>query len=157
MTSVIAQHGSIRRPSSGALGVLAAITPITMLLAWLAVTGWDVTSRSFAFAAVEYTIGGVSAGWIVGSRVDRSVAGHIIGLAAYGVVGWLVLLPINAAGAVWNDLQGGPMSDALAIVVAGSGYLLYGLIVGVSVFAFLLPVGAGWIVTFLLVRRAFDR
>jgi hypothetical protein len=128
-----------------------------MLLAWLAISGWDITSRSFAFAAAEYTIGGVSAGWIVGSRVDRSVEGYVIGLVAYGFVGWLVLLPINVARAVWNDAQGGRASDVLAIVVAGSSYLLYGLIAGVYVFAFLLPVGAGWTVTFLILRRVFQR
>jgi hypothetical protein len=153
----LAHDGLTPRPSGGRLGALAAVTPITMLLAWLLISGWDINTRSFAFAAAEYAIAGVSAGWIVGSRVDRSVAGGVIGAVAYGFVGWLVLVPINVAGAVWSDAQAGRVSDVLGIAAAAGGYLMYGLIVGAYVFAFLLPVGAGWMVTFVLLSRVLGR
>ena len=153
----LAHDGLTPRPSGGRLGALATVTPITMLLAWLLISGWDINTRSFAFAAAEYAIAGVSAGWIVGSRVDRSVAGGVIGAVAYGFVGWLVLVPINVAGAVWSDAQAGRVSDVLGIAAAAGGYLMYGLIVGAYVFAFLLPVGAGWMVTFVLLSRVLGR
>ena len=80
-----------------------------------------------------------------------------IGLVAYGLVAYLLLLPLNVVGATWEDVAAGRTSGAIELVVAAGLYLLYGLVSGIWVAVFLLPFGAGWMVTFLILRRAFER
>ena len=142
---------------AGRLGAVAAVTPMAMYLAWIAISGWSGDARQFALAAAEITLGAVAAGWIVGGRVGRSVAASLLGLVAYGFVAWLVLLPLNVAGSTWEDVRSGRVSDLLGVVVAAGGYLLYGLVSGIYALVFLLPFGAGWVVTFLILRRIFER
>ena len=106
---------------------------------------------------LEITLGAVVAGWIVGGCVGRSIPGHILGLVSYGFVGWLVLVPLNVAGSTVADLQDGRISGLLEIVVAAVGYVVYSLPTGIYAVLFLLPFGAAWIITFVLLRRALDR
>ena len=153
----LAHDGPAPRPGAGRLGAVAAVTPIAMYLAWIAISGWSGDARQFALAAAEITLGAVAAGWIVGGRVGRSVAASLLGLVAYGFVAWLVLLPLNVAGSTWEDVRSGRVSDLLGVVVAAGGYLLYGLVSGIYALVFLLPFGAGWVVTFLILRRIFER
>jgi hypothetical protein len=128
-----------------------------MYLAWNAIVGWGDTSGVFLLATIEITIGAVVAGWIVGGRVRRSTTGHILGLVAYGFVGGLVLLPINVAGSTLGDVRAGSVSGLPEIVGAAVGYLAYGVVSAVYVSVFLLPFGAAWLVTFLLLRRVFGQ
>ena len=130
---------------------------MAMYLAWIAITGWGGDASQFALATAEITLGAVAAGWIVGGRLGRSVAASLLGLVSYGFVAWLVLLPLNVAGSTWEDVRSGRVSDLLGVVVAAGGYLLYGLVSGIYALVFLLPFGTGWMVTFLILRRIFER
>jgi hypothetical protein len=156
-TDVLADVGPARRRSAGRLGALAGVTPLAMFGAWIAISGWGGTAGEFVRAAAEIALGSIVAGWIVGGRLGRSIAARLIGLVAYGYVAWLVLLPLNVAGSTWEELRSGQVSDPVGVVLAAGGYLLYGLVSGIYAAVFLLPFGAGWIVTFLLLRRAFQR
>jgi hypothetical protein len=127
-----------------------------MYLAWNWISGWWGDASRFALATAAITLGAVVAGWIVGRRLGRSVAGIALGIVAYGFVAYLVLLPLNIAGSIWEDVQSSRVSDMLGVVVAGGGYLLYGLVTAFYVSMFLLPFGAGWVVTFLILRRIFE-
>ena len=153
----LAHDGPTRRPSAGRLGALGAVTPVAMYLAWIAIAGWGGDVSQFVLRTAELTLGAVAAGWIVGGRLGRSIGASLLGFVVYGFVGWLVLFPLNIAGSTWQDVQSGRVSDLLGVVVAAGGYLLYGLVTGIYVSLFLLPFGAGWIATFLLLRRAFER
>ena len=156
-TRSVADGGSAGRPSGGRLGVLAAIAPVTMFLAWNLIAGWGSSGGAFLLTTLEITLGAVVAGWIVGGRVGRSVPGHILGLVAYGLVGALVLLPLNVAGSTLGDVQAGRISGVLEVVVATAGYLVYGFVSAAYIAVFLLPFGAAWMVTVVLLRRALDR
>ncbi len=125
--------------------------------AWIGISGWGGSSSQFALSSAAIALGAVVAGWIVGGRMGRSIPGHLLGLAAYGFVARLVLLPLGVAGSTWEDVQSGRASDLAGIVLAAGGYLLYGAVSGIYTLVFLLPFGAGWIVTFLILRRAFER
>jgi hypothetical protein len=127
-----------------------------MYLAWNAISGWWGDASRFALATAAITLGAVAAGWIVGGRLGRSVAGIVLGLVVYGFVAYLVLLPLNIAGSTWEDLRSGRISDLLGVVVAAGGYLLYGLVTAFYLSLFLLPFGAGWMATFLILRRIFQ-
>ena len=71
---------------------------------------------------------------------------------------WLVLLPLNVVGSTLGDIQAGRVSGLArgrrrgrrVLPSTASSSAIY-----VSVF--LLPFGAGWIVTFVLLRRALGR
>ena len=128
-----------------------------MYVAWLAITGWGGTAGEFALATVEIALGAIVAGWIVGGHVGRSIGSRLLGLFAYVFVARLVLLPLNVLGSTWDDVQSGRVSDFPAILVAAGGYLLYGLVSAIYTVVFLLPFGAGWIVTYLILRRVFAR
>lgn len=128
-----------------------------MYLAWNAIAGWGGSASEFALATLEITLGAVAAGWILGRRVGPSIPGHILGLAAYGFVGELVVLPINLVGSTFGDIQAGRVSGLLEVVGAAVGYVVYGFVSAVYLSVFLLPFGAGWMITFLLLRRAFGR
>lgn len=156
-TEVLARDGPRRRPSAGRLGALASVTPIAMYGAWIAISGWGGSASQFVLAGAEITLGAVVAGWIVGGRMGRSIPGHLLGLVAYGFVAWLVLLPLSVVGSTWEDVRSGRVSDLAGVVLAAGGYLLYGAVSGIYALIFLLPFGAGWIVTFLILRRVFDR
>ena len=153
----LAHDGPTRRPSAGRIGALAAVTPVAMYLTWIAISGWGGDPNRFALATVELTLGAVASGWILGGRLGRSVAASLLGFVAYGFVAYLLLLPLNVAGSTWEDVQSGRVSDLLGVVVAAGGYVLYGLTTGIYVSLFLLPFGAGWMVTFLLLRRVSER
>jgi hypothetical protein len=103
------------------------------------------------------SLGAVAAGWIVGGRLGRSIPARLLGLVAYGFVAWLVLLPLGVAGSTWEELHAGRVSDLLGVVASAGGFLLYGAVSGLYAVVFLLPFGAGWLVTFLLLLRAFGR
>jgi hypothetical protein len=136
---------------------LAAATPIAMLGAWIVISGWGGTTGQFVLSAAQFALGAVVAGWIVSRRLGRSIPGRLVGIVAYGLVGWLVVLPLNVVGSTWEELQAGRVSDPVDLVLAAGGYLLYGAVSAVYAVVFLLPFGAGWLVTFLLLRRAFER
>jgi hypothetical protein len=156
-TSAFAHDGPTRPPFAGRLGALAGVTPIAMFGAWVAISGWGGAPIELVRGRVAISLGAVAAGWIIGVRLGDSITGLLVGLVTYGPVAYLLLLPLNVAGATFGDLQAGRLSDAVGIVVAATGYLLYGLVAGIYTFVFLLPFGAGWIVTFLILRRVFER
>ena len=156
-TRAVADGGSAGRPSGGRLGALAAVTPVTMYLAWNAIAGWGSSGGAFLLATLEITLGAVVAGWIVGGRVGRSIPGHILGLVAYGFVGAARPPAAQRRRLDSGDLQDGRISGLLEIVVAAVGYVVYSLLIGIYAVLFLLPFGAAWIVTFVLLRRALGR
>jgi hypothetical protein len=125
-----------------------------MFGAWILITGWGGTASEIARGVGVVAVVAAVAGWIVGSRLGRSIPGSL-GFVVYPIVAWLVFLPVGIGGGTLGDLYAGRLSDAVAVVVAATGYLLYGLVTGIYVFVFLLPFGAGWLVTFLILRRAF--
>jgi hypothetical protein len=136
---------------------MAAVTPVAMYMAWNAIAGWGGDASQFVLGTAALTLGAVAAGWIVGRRLGRSIGASLLGSVVYGFVGWLVLFPLNIAGSTWQDVQAGRVSDLLGVVVAAGGYLLYGLVTGIYVSLFLLPFGVGWMLTFVILRRAFER
>ena len=136
---------------------MASVTPIAMLGLWIAISGWGGTPIELVRGVAGIGLGAVAAGWVVGARVGRSMVGRLVGFVAYGLVAYLLLLPLNVVGATWEDVAAGRTSGAVELVVAATLYLLYGLVSGIWVAVYLLPFGAGWLVTFLIVRRAFDR
>ncbi len=156
-TRAVADGGSTGRPSDRRLGALAPVMPVTMYLAWNLIAGWGSSGGPFLLATLEIALGAVVAGWIVGRRVGRSIPGYILGVVSYGFVGWLVLVPLNVVGSTAADLQDGRISGLLEIVVAAAGYAVYSLPTGIYAGLFLLPFGVGWIVTFVVLRRALDR
>jgi hypothetical protein len=125
--------------------------------AWFVSTGWVGSAGGLAFFVGEVAVGAVAAGWIVGRRLGRSLTDAIVGLLFYGLVAWLVLLPLNVAAGTVMDLQTGRVSDAVGLLAAPAGYLLYGLVAGVYASVFRLPFGLGWVVTFFILRRVFER
>ena len=153
-THVLAADGRPHRQSGGRVGALAAVTPIAMYGAWIATSGWGGSASQFALASAELAVGAVVAGWVVGRRVGHSIPGRILGLLAYGFVGALILLPLNVAASTLGDMQAGHASSALEVVVAAGGYVLYGLVTAIYASVFLLPFGAGSIVTVVLLHRA---
>jgi hypothetical protein len=156
-TRTLDEERSPRRPSPGRLGAFAAVTPVTMYLAWNAIAGWGSSGAAFLLATLEITLGAVVAGWIVGGRVGCSIPRHLVGLVAYGFVGALVLLPLNVAGSTIGDVRAGRVSGLLDVVATVAGYVVYGLVSAAYVAVFLLPFGAAWMITFVLLRRALGR
>ena len=156
-TGVRADDGPARRPSDGRIGALAAVTPIAMCGLWNAYAGWSGTATGFALAMAGIALSAAVAGWIVGGRVGRSLVGYILGIVAFTPVGYLVLLPLAVIGSSWESIQAGGLANALDLVGAVAAYLVYGVVSAVYVSLFLLPFSAAWMVTFLLMRRAFDR
>ena len=156
-TRDIADRGSAGRLSDRRLGALAAVTPVTVYLAWNVNAGWGSSGGAFLLATLEIALGAVVAGWVVGGRVGRSLPRHILGLVAYGFVGALVLLPLNVAGSTLGDVRAGRVSGVLEVVEAMAGYLVYGLVSAAYIAVFLLPFGAAWMVTFVLLRRVLGR
>jgi hypothetical protein len=154
-TGALADDRTPNRPSRGRIGAVAAVTPVTMFLAWNVIAGWGNSGGAFLLATLEITLGALVAGWIVGGRIGRSIPRHILGLFAYGFVGALVLLPLNVAGSTLGDVGTGRVSSLLEVVAAAVGYVVYGLVSAAYLAVFLLPFGAGWLVTFLILRRAF--
>ena len=128
-----------------------------MLAVWFAISGWGGTPIELLRGIAGIGLGAVAAGWVVGARVGRSMVGRLIGLVAYGLVAYLILLPFNVIGATWEDVAAGRTSGAIDVVGAAGLYLLYGLVSGIWITVFLLPFGTGWVVTYLILRRAFDR
>ena len=156
-TDALAEGKTPHRLSDGRVGALAAVTPVAMFGAWIVISGWGGTPIELIRGLAAIGLVAAAAGWIVGARVGRSVAGRLIGLVAYGLVGYLLLLPLNVLGATWDDVATGRTSSPVEVVAAAGLYLLYGLVSAIWVCAFLLPFGAGWIVTFVLLRRALGR
>ena len=156
-TDVLTNDGPTRRASAGRLGALAAVTPLAMFGAWILISGWGGSAIELARGIAGVGVGAVLAGWIVGARVGGSIAAWIVGLVAYGFVAYVVLLPLNILGAIWEDVSAGRTSNAIELVASASLYLLYGLVSAIWVSVYLLPFGAGWMVTFLLLRRVLER
>lgn len=123
--------------------------------AWLFIAGWGGTSGQLVIASAEIAFAAVVGGWIVGRRLGRSVPARLGALVAYVFVARLVLVPINVVGSTWEDLRAGRISDLVGIVGAAGGYVLYGAVSAIYTTAYLLPVGAGWLVTVLILRRTF--
>jgi hypothetical protein len=156
-TDIFANDGPSRRPSDGRIGALAAVTPIAMLGGWIAISGWGGTPLELFRGTAGIGLGAVAAGWIVGARVGGSIAGRLVGLVAYGLVGYLLLLPLNVVGATWEDVVAGRTSGDVELVAAAILYMLYGLVSAIYVSPYLLPFGAGWMATYLILHRASDR
>ena len=156
-TRTLDEERNPRQPSPGRLGAFAAVTPVTMYLAWNAIAGWGSSGAAFLLATLEITLGAVLAGWIVGGRVGRSIPRHVVGLVAYGFVAALVLLPLNAVGSTIGDVQGGRVSGLLEIIAAIAGYVVYGLVSAAYVAVFLLPFGAAWMITIVVLRQTLAR
>jgi hypothetical protein len=155
-TSALAHDGPTRPPSAGRVGVLAAVTPIAMFGMWIQLIGWGGTASEIALRVGVVAVVAAVAGWIVGRRLGRSIPGGL-GFVVYPIVAWLVFLPVGVAGATLGDLSAGRFSDAIGVVGAAMGYLLYGLVAGIYTFVLLLPFGAGWMATFVILRRIVAR
>lgn len=136
---------------------MAAVTPIVMFLAWIWINGWSGSQEGFIEAVVEISIGAVVAGSILGLVFDGTLGRGLIALITYGVVAWLAVLPINAVGSTWEELRAGRVSGPIEIGTSIGSYLLVGLVNSLYGFVYLLPFGAGWMLSLLLLRRAFLR
>jgi hypothetical protein len=136
---------------------MAAFTPIAMFASWVVIAGWGGTPFELVRGLLLIGLGAVVAGWIIGARVGSSIASALVGLVAYGLVAYLLLLPLNVVAATSEDAVEGRISGAVELVAAAAGYLLYGLVSGIYVSVYLLPFGAGWLVTFVILRRVFSR
>lgn len=156
-TDALAHDGPTRPPSAGRLGAMAAVTPIAMFASWVMVSAWGGTTLELVRGMVLIGLAAIVAGWIIGARLGRSITSALVGLIAYAPVAYLVLLPLNLLGATLEDVSAGRSSNALELVVAATFHLIYGLVTGLYVSIFLLPFGVGWIVTFLILRRVFER
>ena len=155
--ATLANDGPRQAPSAGRIGALAAVTPIVMFGAWFGIAGWVGSAGGLALFVGEMALGAAAAGWIIGRRLGRSLSDAIMGFLVFGLVAWLVVLPLNVAAGSVMDLQSGKVADAIGLLAAPAGYLLYGLVVGIYASVFLLPFGLGWVVTFFILRWVFER
>ena len=90
---------------------------------------------------------------IIGRFIDGTARRWFIGFLTYGVVGWLVVLPINAAGSTWAAFDAGQLTGPSDVLLSAAGYLLSGAVVSLYGFVYLLPFGAGWSLTMAVLRR----
>ena len=128
-----------------------------MFGAWTLFAGWGGRPLDLVRSFALVTIAAIVAGWIIGRRGPGSIAGRVISAVAYGPIAYLVLVPLNVLGAMSEDIQAGRVSTALDALAAAGAYLLYGVVTAVYVGLYLIPFGAGWMATFFLLRRGFDR
>ena len=156
-TNSLEHHGPTRPSAAARLGALAATTPIVMFVSWVAINGFSGSAGDFVLVLAEIVIGAVGAGWIVGRQIDGSVRRWFIGFVSYGVVGWLVVTPINAAGSTWASLSAGQLATPGDVLISAGGYLLYGAVVSLYGFVYLLPFGVGWALTLAVLLRAGGR
>jgi hypothetical protein len=152
-TSSLGHLGAAHRSAAARLGALAGATPIGMFVAWAALSGWTGSVGSFVLVLAEIGIGAVGAGWIIGRFIDGTARRWFIGLLTYGVVGWMVVLPINAAGSTWAAFDSGRLTGPSDLLLSAAGYLLSGAVVSLYGFVYLLPFGAGWSLTMAVLRR----
>jgi hypothetical protein len=154
MTTDTLGHAERPRPSTGArLGALAGVTPVLMFLAWNGIFGWGGTPIEFIQGLVIIAAIALVAGWIVGGRSRRSVRSVLLDTVAYPVVVWLLVLPISVVGSTWTGVVEGSLGDPAAVVTSMLFLLLYGAASAIYLIPFLIPFGAGWALTYYLLRR----
>jgi hypothetical protein len=154
MTTEAREHGERTRPSAAPrLGALAGVTPVVMFLAWNAISGWGGTPIQFAQSMAVISVIAIVAGWIVGGRSDRSIRSVILDTVGFAVVAWLLVLPIGVVGSTWTGVVDGSLGDPAAVVISTFFLLLYGAVSGIYLIPFLTPLGAGWSLTYYLLRR----
>ncbi len=73
--------------------------------------------------------------------------------SAYPVVAWLLVLPVGVIGSTLTGVVDGSLSDPAAVVTSMFFMLLYGAASALYVIPFLTPFGAGWALTYYLLRR----
>lgn len=134
-TDALEHDGPTQTSAAGRLGALAAITPIAMFVAWIAITGWSGTSADLIRATAAIASIAVLTGWIIGARSHGSVRHTVVGVLAYPALAWLVMLPIGA------------------IVSTQPWLVLYGLVASLYVIPLLTPFGIGWSLTYYALRR----
>ncbi len=132
------------------LGAIAAFTPVAMYLAWNRISGWGGTPIEFARATAVLMAIAIAAGWIVGGRSGHSIRIALLDCVAYAAVAWLITLPIGVIG---STLTGGAFASPIAAVGSVGSGLLYGLASSLYVIPLLTPFGAGWSLTYHLLRR----
>lgn len=147
------QQPDSRRAASGRLGALAGFAPILMLAAWTWISGWGGTPGEFVLALSILSVVAIVAGWIVGPRVGSSTRSTLLGVVAYAMVGWLIYLPVGVVGSTWQGVRDGSIADLGSVAVRITGGLAYGLVSSIWVVILLLPFGAGWMLTYRLLRR----
>jgi hypothetical protein len=135
------------------LGAIAAATPITMYLVWNVISGWGGTRIEFIRATAVLLVIAIAAGWIVGGRSGRSIRSALLDCLAYAAVAWLITLPIGVIGSTWAGVSDGTFADPIAALGSMGPLLLYGLVSSFYVIPLLTPFGAGWSLTYHLLRR----
>ena len=109
-----------------------------MFLAWTAISHWGGTPVEFVQALAVISAIALIAGWIVGGRSGRRIRSIVFDVIAFPAVAWLIFLPVAA---IWSTWPWG---------------LVYGLVATLYVIPLLTPFGAGWAVTYYLLRRGMD-
>ena len=136
MTTEARAHDERTRPLAAArLGAIAAVTPVMMFLAWTAISHWGGTPVEFIQLLAVISAIALVAGWVVGGRSGRTIRSILLDAIAFPTIAWLIFLPIAA---IWSTWPWG---------------LLYGLVSSLYVIPLLTPFGAGWALTYYLLRR----
>ncbi len=156
-TSASAHDGSTSGVDAGLLGALAGVTPVVMFAVWIAISGWGGTGTTLLVATGELAIAAVVAGWIVARWVGQSMPRQLLGIILFGLVGRLIVLPLDIVGSLFEEWRSGQTTSLGGIVVAAGGYLLYGLVAAIYTTLYLVPFGIGWLATFVLLRRVAER
>lgn len=135
------------------LGAIASITPIAMYVVWNQISGWGGTPIEFVQATAILLAIAITAGWIVGGRSGHSIHSALLDCVAYAAVAWLITWPIGVIGSTWAGVSDGTFADPIAALGSMGPLLLYGLVSSFYVIPLLTPFGAGWSLTYHLLRR----
>jgi len=157
MSSAPLEVPSPRPAAAGRLGALAGVAPSSMLAVWIWISGWGGTPGEFVLALSMLSIVAIVAGWIVGSRAGSSIPSTLLGVVAYALVAWLIYVPSAIIVSTWQGVRDGSIADLGSVAVRTAGGLAYGLVSSLWVVILLLPFGAGWMLTYRLLRRGAVR
>ena len=152
-TSSLEQDGRPRPPTASRLGAIAGVTPVAMFVAWTTISGWGGTTIEFVQGLAIIAAIALVAGWVVGGRSGRSVRSVLLDTIAYPVVAWLLVLPVGVIGSTWTGVVDGSLSEPAAVVTSMFFMLLYWAASALYLIPFLIPFGAGWAVTYYVLRR----
>jgi hypothetical protein len=152
-TDALEQDGQARPSGARRLGAIAGVTPVAMFVAWTAISGWGGTAIEFVQGLAIIAGIALVAGWIVGGRSGRSIRSVLLDTIAYPVVAWLLVLPVGVIGSTWTGVIDGSLNDPAAVVISMLFMLLYEAASALYLIPFLTPFGAGWAVTYYILRR----
>jgi hypothetical protein len=154
MTTETPEHDEPARSLPAArLGVIAGVTPVVMFIAWSMISPWDGTPVEFVQGLAIIAAIALVAGWIVGGRSGRSFRSMLLDTVAYPAVAWLIVLPIGVVGSTWTGVLDGSLGDPAEVFTSMFFLLLYGAVSAIYVIPLLTPFGAGWALTYYLMRR----